>query len=459
MKTLRRRIDKRVIPFLLLAYLMNYLDKILLNYAKVMGLTKDLKLIGNDYTNASSAFWIAVLFAEFPNIYFLQRLPVGKWLAFCLFGWSCATACTAACTDYSGLVAARVFCGLFEAGIPPSLMLISSQWYTKKEQIVRFVWWYMGTAGGLVLGGFLSWCFQQIDSAAPIANWKIMYIVLGLVTFVLSILVALLIPDTPMEAGFLSDQEKISLLEHVKTNQTGIGNRRSFSMAQLKEAFMDFQLWCQWLIMLLEGGGGGVITTYSATLIVDFGYNSKQSALLSMGGGAVSITVCLLTSYGARYFGHRWFFLILITIPSLTGAALMAYLPKSDKTSLLAGIYLVDAIFAAVPIQFSWVTANVAGHTKKACAMSLLNAAFAIGNIIGPQTFQAQDAPDYTQAKAAVMCFQSVIVVLAIVLLLYFKTVNKKRDQKSSAAGEDITDIQAFAGLTDKQNPHFRYVY
>lgn len=283
---------------------------------------------------------------------------------------------------------------------------------------------------------------------------------LGLVTFVLSVAVAFLVPDTPMQAGFLSDQEKVSLLEHVKINQTGVENRRSFSMAQVKEAFTDFQLWCQWLIMLLEGGGGGVITTYSATLIVDFGYNSKEAALLSMGGGAVSITVCLLTSYGARYFGNRWFFLILITIPGLIGAALMAYLPKSDKTSLLAGIYLVDAIFAAVPIQFSWVTANVAGHTKKACAMSLLNAAFAIGNIIGPQTFQAQDAPNYTQAKAAVMSFQSVIVVLAVVLFLYFKSANRKRDEKSSAPGQqDLTDAQAFAGLTDKQNPHFRYVY
>ena len=137
----------------------------------------------------------------------------------------------------------------------------------------------------------------------------------------------------------------------------------------------------------------------------------------------------------------------------------MAYLPKTQKGGLLAGIYLVSSIFAAVPIQFSWVTANVAGHTKKACATALLNAFFAIGNIIGPQTFRAKDAPAYTPAKAAMMSFQCVIVGLSVVLFVYYRTVNKKRDAKSSAAGQDIVDSVAFAGLTDKQNPQFRYVY
>jgi len=57
------------------------------------------------------------------------------------------------------------------------------------------------------------------------------------------------------------------------------------------------------------------------------------------------------------------------------------------------------------------------------------------------------------------MSFQCVIVALSVVLYMYYRLVNKKRDGKSTAAGEDIADSEAFAGLTDKQNPHFRYVY
>jgi len=53
-------------------------------------------------------------------------------------------------------------------------MLISGQWYTKQEQIVRFVWWYLGTAGGMIIGGFTSWCFQHVSAKAPIEGWRIM---------------------------------------------------------------------------------------------------------------------------------------------------------------------------------------------------------------------------------------------------------------------------------------------
>ena len=263
-----------------------------------------------------------------------------------------------------------------------------------------------------------------------------------------------------MEARFLTDQEKVSLLEHIKSNQTGVENRRDFSYAQLKEALLDFQLWCQWLIMLLEGGGGGVITTYSATLIKGFGFTPRRTALLNMGSGAVSITVCLLTSYGVRCFGNRWLFLILLTLPGIIGAALMAYLPRTSRNGLLAGTYLTNSIFGAVPIQFGWITANVAGHTKRACAAAILNAAFAVGNIIGPQTFRAQDAPAYTPAKATFLSFQCGVVALSVALYAYFKMTNKKRDERSGAVVDDeLADSKAFAGLTDKQNLAFRYVH
>ena len=262
-----------------------------------------------------------------------------------------------------------------------------------------------------------------------------------------------------MEARFLSTQEKVSHLEHVKLNQTGIENRKGFSFAQLKEAVLDLQLWGQWLVMLLNGCGGGVITTYSATLIYGFGYSSRHAALLNMGSGAVAVTVCLIAAYSTKYLGNRWLFLIAVTIPTILGAGLMAYSPSTSKSALLAGIYLVNSSLGCVPIQFAWLTTNVAGHTKRTCAFAILNAAFAIGNIIGPQTFQAKDAPEYTPAKTCMMAFQCCIVVVATALFVYYRFENKKRDKEVSAAGEDIAESAAFAGLTDKQNRRFRYAY
>jgi len=76
---------------------------------------------------------------------------------------------------------ARVFVGLFEDTIGPSLMLIISQYYTKKEQAPRFSFWYLGLGVAQIIGGLISYGFQHIYHTS-ISGWCIMFIVLGIVT-------------------------------------------------------------------------------------------------------------------------------------------------------------------------------------------------------------------------------------------------------------------------------------
>jgi MFS family permease len=183
-------------------------------------------------------------------------LPTGKWLGANLFCWGIATACTAATKSYGGLLATRVFCGAFEAAVPPSLMLLCSQWYTREEQSIRFSFWYLGIGFGQVFGGLISWAFQHVALTAPFASWRTMFVSLGCVTLTVGTAIFFFLPDTPMQARFLTDEEKVALLEHVKVNQTGIENRR-FIPRQVLEAITDVQLWALVLILLLVSGPAG----------------------------------------------------------------------------------------------------------------------------------------------------------------------------------------------------------
>lgn len=89
-------------------------------------------------------------------------------------GWSIATASTAATKNYGGLVATRVVAGAFESVVPPALMLLSSQWYTKAEAASRFSFWYLGFGVGQIIGGLVSWAFQHVDAHTHLAGWRIM---------------------------------------------------------------------------------------------------------------------------------------------------------------------------------------------------------------------------------------------------------------------------------------------
>ncbi|KAI9670080.1 MAG: hypothetical protein M1829_004807 [Trizodia sp. TS-e1964] len=458
---LKRKIDWRIVPIMFACYTMQFIDKVSLNYAAVMGLNKDLALGGNDFSNAGSAFFIAYLIAEVPTGFLLQKVPAAKWLGANVVLWGIATACTAAATNYNSLLAARIFLGVFEAAIAPSLILISGQWYTKSEQAPRFSFWYCGLGLGQIIGGLVSYAFQKVDHP-QFVGWRIMFVVLGCVTVVIGFLTAWILPDTPMKARFLSEAEKVAVLKHVSVNQTGIQNK-NFKLSQVWEVLLDVQLWLMTLITILISISSGVVTTYSATLIKGFGFSSPVSALLNMPSGIVSITATLLVGFGVRKGSNRWAWIVFCCVPGILGGGLMSFAPSDNRAALLAGIYLVNSVVATLIVIYQWTSANCAGQTKRVVSIALISGSFSVGNIIGPQTFQVKDAPQYIPAKITVLATQAAGAVMAVVLFAYYVWANKRKDAKraslQSQGVEVETEVSHWEGMTDKENISFRYVY
>ncbi|KAG0645306.1 Thiamine pathway transporter THI73 [Hyphodiscus hymeniophilus] len=453
LKALRRKIDWRIVPIMFLCYTMQFVDKVMINYAAVMGINKDLKLKGNDFSNVATAFFIAYLIAEVPNGYILQKVGAGKWLGANVFLWGIAAACHAAAFNYHSLLAARIFLGIFEAAIAPCLMLISSQWYTKSEQAPRFSFWYCGLGAGQIFGGIISFGFQHVKG--DFAGWKIMFIVVGLLTSLFGVVAFFILPDTPMKATFLSDAETTALLKHVAANQTGIENHH-FKWSHLIEILLDIQIWLLVIMTVLISVSSGVITSYSATLIAGFGYSKPNAALLNMPGGIVSIASTLIVGFGVRHTSHRWAWIVACCVPGMLGGGLMSFAPKHNRAALLAGIYLVNSIVATLTVIYQWTVSNCAGHTKRAMSAAIIAGSFSIGNIIGPQTFQAKDAPGYHPAKITVLATQGAGAVVAFVLFLYYVWANKRKDRKQFAENVEANNWE---NRTDKENETFRYVY
>ncbi|KAG6059068.1 hypothetical protein E4U17_006980 [Claviceps sp. LM77 group G4] len=464
LNALRRKIDWHIVPLMFLCYTMQFLDKVVLNYAAVMGLNKDLNLSGNDFSNIATFLFVGLLCFEIPNIYFLQVIPAAKWLGANVVLWGVATACGAAAHNYQSLLASRIFLGIFEATIAPSLMLISSQWYTKSEQAPRFSFWYLGLGLGQIVGGVVSFGFQHMTPGAALAGWRTMFVTLGCFTAVLGICTFLFIPDTPMKAKWLSDAEKVALLKHVSVNQTGISSRK-FRYKEILEALGDPQIYLLLLSVILISISSGVITTYSSTLIKNILSDqspdraAKNAALLNMPSGLVSIAFTLIVGFGVRKQSQRWAWIIACIIPAIIGGALISFLPTSNRVGILAGIYLVNAVVAPLAIFYNWTVVNCAGATKRAFAAALVSGSFSIGNIIGPQTFQAHDAPNFRPAKMAVLGTQAGCVGTTLLLFFYYVWANKRRDDRSRETEEQYLSPDVWSTLTDKENKLFRYTY
>lgn len=195
-----------------------------------------------------------------------------------MVAWGLVTACTAATMNYRTLLIARIFLGVFEASISPSLMLIGSQWYNRSEQAPRFSLWYCGLGIAQILGGIMSFAFQHIGLCG-LAGWRIMFIALGFVTIVIGIIAALILPDSSISAKFLSAAEKAALLNHVSENRTGIESRR-FKPSQAMELLLDTQIWLMTFITILVSRLVNAVFSASDQFLMDHRYQYPVGSLL-----------------------------------------------------------------------------------------------------------------------------------------------------------------------------------
>lgn len=289
-----------------------------------------------------------------------------------------------------------------------------------------------------------------------------MFIFLGALTVLTGTIVLIWLPNTPETARFLNEEETAAILEHVAQNQTGV-QTREFKISQVFELLLDVQFWLLAGMTMLSSISSGVVTTYSAILISGFGFKPDAAALLNIPSGVVSIGATLIVGLGVRYTqnGHRWLWIILSCIPGTLGGGLMSFLPSKpphvNKAGLLASIYMINAIVPVMAMVFQWAASNISGQTKRTACLALIAASFSVGNIIGPQTFQAKDAPDYLPAKISLLATQGGCALCALALYLYYRWVNHRRNKAASGASSEVIEVSG--NVTDKENPNFRYVY
>lgn len=220
-------------------------------------------------------------------------------------------------------------------------------WYTRAEATPRFGLWYSGLGMGQIIGGLISFGAQHAPPQLPFHGWRIMFVAVGVVNILASILVVCTLPESPVKATrFLTQAQRARIAERLRADAAGVGEK-VFRWQSLVEAAGDVQTWLLVVLAILITIPSGVITTFSAILIKDFGYSSKQSALLNMPSGVVSIAATMLSTWAIARGYSRWVAIDILLVPTLLGSCLMSFLPGTNQAGCLAGIYLVNTVWSS----------------------------------------------------------------------------------------------------------------
>lgn len=118
-----------------------------LGYAAIFGIKQDTHLKGQEYSWLSAIVYFGYLIMQFPNSWILTKVPPGKFIGTLLILWGGSLCVMAACHSFAGLAVVRFLLGVFEAGLMPTCMILTSVWYRRDEHALRTAVWYNTFAG------------------------------------------------------------------------------------------------------------------------------------------------------------------------------------------------------------------------------------------------------------------------------------------------------------------------
>ncbi|KAJ5800549.1 uncharacterized protein N7518_002617 [Penicillium psychrosexuale] len=479
-----RKIDLRVLPILLGIYFLQQLDKSTISYASVFGIVEKAHLHGQQYSWLGGSIYLAQLVFQPLVAYVLVKVPLGKFLAVSCLLWGIALTCMTAATTFGELLACRIFLGIFEAGIAPAFIAVTQMWYRRREQPVRLSSWYAMNGIVNMFGSLIAFGLGHINSSI-FAPYQIIFLFFGLVTVGFSAVVLVFMPDSPVSAKFLGEEDKLLSIERQRMNQQGVESQE-WKWDHAKEAILDPKSWFWFALMFSISVPSGGITTFGPLIIKSFGLSQYDTMLFNIPFGAVQLVATMGGAWLATIWKMKSPVLALLCLPPIAGCVMLLQITHDNahKGPLLAGYYIISVYPAITPLIYSWSAGNTAGETKKKVTTAILYVGQCAGNVLGPNLYTTNEAPLYRRGLLSNLAMFCVLIGLTGANTTYLYFLNKQHEKRRVALGKDAKIVDqsmqaiqavsddakedlpqqaandnAWKDLTDLQNEDFVYVF
>jgi MFS family permease len=163
-------------------------DRNAIALARLDDLEKDLGLTSTQYQTCVSILFVGYLLGQIPSNMFLNRTRPSRYMGVCMMLWAVVSALTALSKDFKGLLLTRFFLGVTEAPYYPGAVYLLSMFYTRKEVATRIAILYTGNILATAFAGLIAaGIFHGLGDVAGISGWRWLFILQGIVTFVIAV--------------------------------------------------------------------------------------------------------------------------------------------------------------------------------------------------------------------------------------------------------------------------------
>ncbi|HEV8423355.1 MAG TPA: MFS transporter [Chthoniobacterales bacterium] len=379
----RRRIAGRLLPFLFLLYVANYLDRTNIAYA-TLGMKGDLRLSDSVFGTASGIFFIGYFALQIPGALLVERWSARRLLSLTLITWGVLTTLTGFVHTAGQLYGARFLLGAAEAGFFPGVIVYLSHWFINQDRAKAMARFMAAIPIGFMIGGPIAGSILRVHWLG-IAGWRWLFLLEGIPAVLLGIATLLVLPDWPDEARWLPPNERDWITQRLTEERNAKTQREHLTIWQaLRHP----------AVLVLTAGlfftytGGYAFWFWFPTMLQRLtGWtNLQQIGWIGAIPFVAGLIGMLILSWSSDRTGERrWHF----AIPQLTAAmAFVGWLFLPHSNTLLVLVFTLVGFGTVAYLPSFWALPSAfLSSSAAAAAVGFINCTASIGGFVGPKIF------------------------------------------------------------------------
>ncbi|RYD38598.1 MAG: MFS transporter [Verrucomicrobiaceae bacterium] len=378
-ESLYRRVTWRLIPFLFLCYVLSFLDRVNVGFAKLKMLS-DLGFSDTVYSLGAGIFFIGYFIFEVPSNLLLERVGARIWITRIMVTWGLISSAMMFVKSPASFYALRFLLGVAEAGFFPGIILYLTYWYPpeRRGRIVSLLMMALPVAG--MVGGPLSgWILKSFDGLHGMAGWQWLFLLEGLPSVVVGTMVPLLLRDGIRSAKWLSEAEKRTLEFRLSRSPEKPSEKPPLAKLLMRPRLLLLSL----IYFCVSMGLYGAVTFWLPQLVADTGVKDMlHVGLLTALPNLCAIPAMWLVGRSSDRRGERRRHFAISALCGAAGLVLSVMAGQHVAASVLFLSVATSGIMAALPVFWSMGTARLGASA--AAGIALINSIGGLAGFSGP---------------------------------------------------------------------------
>ncbi|MDO8398404.1 MAG: MFS transporter [Bradyrhizobium sp.] len=353
-KALFSRVSWRLIPILLIAYMIAYLDRINIGYAQLQ-MKQTLPFDDTVYGLGAGVFFIGYFLFEVPSNLLLERIGARKTLLRIMVLWGLTASAMMFVSTPLQFYVLRFLLGVFEAGFFPGVILYFTYWYpsVRRGQVIA-TFMSATTIISVIAGPLCGATLKYFDGFAGLHGWQWLFLVQGMPAVVLGVLVYLLLEDKPASATWLSNREKELLGDSFRRDVKNVENEPAGTFGQM---LGDPKVYLLALVYFCLLGATYTMVFWLPTLIQSWGVKDLMliGIYAAIPNAVGVIGMILIGRNSDKWRERRWHFAACVAIAAI-GLFVTTLFQGHLVGSVLALSFAVIGIASATPLFFALIS-------------------------------------------------------------------------------------------------------